>query len=211
MVKKIFFLLTYVKPKYQKIEHNQTDANNFQQVIWLSWVCWQSPVWYKIDCSHLISGIVCYQLQTTWPWRIVQWEIFIKKLNKTRAHSVTEPSPYTAEIFFCQLSPNTDPMTPTMLTSNSPSPALSIILPSVSKLWEPARCQISGTKLKTWEKPVSNLFCLFLFNKSLHGFNPSSYHLLLGFRQQVSNLFNHFFQSQSQVSKRQNWSCHLLN
>ena len=76
-----------MKPKYQKNEHNQTDANSFQQVTWLSWVCWQSPVWYKIDCFHLISGIVCYQLQTTRPWRIVQWEISIKKLNKTRAHS----------------------------------------------------------------------------------------------------------------------------
>ena len=76
-----------MKPKYQKNEHNQTDANSFQQVISLSSVCWQSPVWYKIDCSHLISGIVCYQLQTTRPWRIVQWEISIKKLNKTRAHS----------------------------------------------------------------------------------------------------------------------------
>ena len=78
------FCFTYVEPKHQSNEHNQTGANDFKHLIWILWVHWLSPVWFKIDCSQSMSRFDPYQPQLVWgwPWCIIQWEISSMKLHK---------------------------------------------------------------------------------------------------------------------------------
>ena len=42
---------------------NQVNANNFQRLIWIFWVCHLSSVWYNVDCSQLMSLFDQSQLQ----------------------------------------------------------------------------------------------------------------------------------------------------
>ena len=99
-----FIRLAFVESKHQSDEHDQAGADDFQHLIWIFWVCRLSPVWYNIDCSQLMSQFDRCQLQLVYltmehssskkplAWNFTNYFWYVQ--------SVTEPSPYTAQIFF---------------------------------------------------------------------------------------------------------------
>ena len=95
-----FFHLTYVEPKYQSDEHNQTCANDCQCLIWILWYR-LSPVECNTGCYQLTSQFDHHRFQLVYPTSEHHPARNLSMKSLLILGSVTAPSPYTAHIFFC--------------------------------------------------------------------------------------------------------------
>ena len=96
---------TQPRPNAVKTKHNQADANGFQCLIWVFWICWLSPSWYNIDYSQWMSWFDCHQLQLVY-WTMEHHPVrnLQHKISQTTfwyVQSITAPFPYVVQTFFC--------------------------------------------------------------------------------------------------------------